>query len=337
MATGTSVSNSMYGIINDAMVDAGLLQEGQLPNSEQLAKFMRRLQDIINLWQTYGLKLWLQQEVPFAMVAGQSIYTFGPTSAYFGIAMPKPSRVLQGYIQVSASTGQQLYLTIPITFPIPQMQVGDAARLDGPGASINGIINAFFPAGLSSTTVGIQLLEQMPWSASQINANLGSYILTDTTIPAVYNVISSAFVGGGVRRPIVPLSVDEWERLGQGSSSLGPVNSYMVRKQATALQVNLWLTPDTVEALNLCVLLFQVQPTNPLQLTDSIAFPQEWRIALRWALAEDICTGQPQTIVERCMNNAKIYREALENWDVEDATTSFAPDMRMQQGYGRFK
>lgn len=245
MATGTSVSNTAYGIINDAMVDAGLLSSGQRPSSDQVANYLRRLNDIINLWQTYGLKLFLQQEVSFPLVAGTGLYQFGPTVITPpGIVMPKPSRVLQGYVLIA---------------------------------------------------------------------------------------------NNGVRRPLVCLSVDEWERLGQVTGNQGAINSYMVRKYATYLEVDLWLIPDITEALNTCVLLMQLQPTGPIFISDTTSFPQEWRIALRWALADDICTGQPQVIMDRCSRNAQMYREQLDGWDVEDAPTYFAIDQRMQVGTGRFK
>ena len=245
MATGSIVSNTSYGIINDAMVDAGLLQTGQKANSDQLASYLRRLNDIVNLWQTYGLKLFLQQEVSLTLVAGTGLYQFGPNIGVNpGIIMAKPSRVLQAYVLVATSN---------------------------------------------------------------------------------------------IRRPLVCLSVEEWERLSQVTGNQGTINSYMVRKFYDHLEVDLWLIPDTTEALNTCVFLMQVQQTNPLLLSDNTAFPQEWRIALRWALAEDIATGQPQAIIDRCAKNAQMYREQLEGWDVEDAPTYFAVDMRMYQGSGRFR
>jgi hypothetical protein len=243
LATGTSVSNTAFGIINDAMVDAGLLQSGQRPDSEQVANYLRRLNDIVNLWQTYGLKLWLQQEVTLPLVAGVGLYQLGPTASP-GVVMPKPSRVLQAYVLIATSN---------------------------------------------------------------------------------------------VRRPLVIISVDEWERLGQVIGNQGPINSIMIRKDATYLEVNCFLIPDTTEAANTCILLCQVQSTNPILVSDTTSFPQEWRIALRWALAEDICTGQPQAIVDRCAKNAQLYRQQLEGWDVEDAPTYFAVDTRMYQGSGRFR
>jgi len=237
----TSVSNNAYGIIADAMVDAGLLQKGSRPDSEDLAVNMRRLNDIINLWQTQGLKLFLQEDVVVPLVIGQTQYVLGPSGP--AVVMARPPRILQGFI-------------------------------------------------------------------------------VDPT---------------NIRRPLVLISRDEWERLSQVTGNNGQINSFMVDKQAMQTNLNLWPAPDSVEVLNTASFLMQIQASNPLALTDQIGFPQEWRIALRWGLADDICTGQPQTIMDRCEKNAKKYRDALEDWDVEDAPTFFNVDSRFYQSGGRFR
>ena len=54
----------------------------------------------------------------------------------------------------------------------------------------------------------------------------------------------------------------------------------------------------------------------------------EWFIALRWALSDDLSTGQPISVQQRCKEKAAYYLAELENWDVEDAPTSFQPDVR---------
>lgn len=235
-------SNSIYGIINDAMRDAGLLGEGEEPNSEALAVNFRRLNDIINLWQTQGLKLFYLQEVTVPLVASQSIYTLGPTG---NVVMAKPSRVLEGWILQTASN---------------------------------------------------------------------------------------------TRRPLTCLSWDEWVSLGQVVGNNGAINSYFVDKQATMLKVNVWPPPNTAEVSNTLRLLTQVQATNQINLEDSMMFPQEWRIALRWGLADDIATGQPQAIMDRCQQRSNQYREALEDWDVEDTATTFVVDSNTGYGgRGRFR
>lgn len=237
----SSVSNNAYGIITDAMVDAGLLQEGDRPNSDQLAVNMRRLNDTINLWQTQGLKLFLQEEVNVPLVVGQTQYVLGPSGP--AVTMPRPPRILQGFI-------------------------------------------------------------------------IGS---------------------SNVRRPLVNISRDEWERLSQITGNNGQINSFMVDKQAQQTNLNLWPAPDIVEAANTATFLMQIQAPNPIFLTDQVGFPLEWRIALRWGLADDICTGQPMSIMQRCAERAKAYRDALEDWDVEDAPTFFNVDSRFYQNSGRFR
>lgn len=238
----TTVSNTAIGIITDAMRDAGKLQEGDRPNSEQLATNMRRLNDIINLWQTQGLKLFLQQEVTVPLVVGQTLYVLGPSGP--AVIMAKPPRILQGFIVTATSN---------------------------------------------------------------------------------------------VRRPLVLISRDEWERLSQITGNNGTINSFMVDKQAYVTNLNMWPPPDSTEVLNTATFLMQVQSPNPLFLSDSMGFPQEWRIALRWGLADDIATGQPQAIMDRCEKNAKKYRDALEDWDVEDAPTEFNVDSRFYQHQGNFR
>lgn len=235
-----ATSNTIYGIINDAMHDAGYLEEGQLPNSEQLSTYFRRLNDIINLWQTQGLKLFLLEELVLTLTPGVGLYSLGPTGT---VVMPKPSRVLQA------------------------------------------------------------------------------------------NVVTPA----GIQRPLVPMSWSDWMTLSQRTKA-GTISSYFVDKQPAVLNVHFWNVPDTLESNNTAHLLIQKEAPNPINLLDSMDFPQEWRIALRWGLADDICTGQPQAIMDRCASRSQVYREALENWDVEDVATSFAPDQRSGYGVqGRFR
>lgn len=219
------------------MQDAGLLQEGDDPSSEQFANYLQRLNDLINLWQTRGLKLWLQNELTVPLVTGQRTYVLGPTG---DVVMVKPMRIL----------------------------------------------NSMFYQDTSS-----------------------------------------------VRRPLTLISRDDWMRL-SNITTQGALNSVFVDKQQLQIVLNTWLTPDAVTATGTLVVLCQNQVTNLIQLTDTMNFPQEWFIALRWGLADDIVTGQPEAVVQRCAMKAQIYLGLLEDWDVEDASTSFAPDTNVGYGYG---
>lgn len=229
MTTAASF-NTPDRVIRYAMEDAGLLADGDNPNGDQLAKYSNRLNDLINLWQTQGLKLWTQIDQSITLIASQATYTLAPGGS---VNMTKPLRALQGYY------------------------------LDSTGAN---------------------------------------------------------------RRPIYPLSWDEYLRLSTVTQT-GQISQYFVDKKQTSISVKFWLVPDATAATGTAHLLLQQQITNFTGLTDTLNFPQEWFIALRWGLADDICSGQPQAIMDRCAAKAAAFRSALEDWDVEDASTSFAPDM----------
>lgn len=231
--------NTPASIIADAYFDAGIVQEGDSPNSEQIVRGMRVLTDLINLEQTQGLKLWLNVDTAVPLVAGQGTYTLSPSG---NVVMAKPLRVIAAY-----------YL--------------------------------------------------------DENAN---------------------------RRPLVPLAWSDYIQLSQVTQT-GALNSYFVDKKAVELSVFFWLIPDTNAATGTAHLLLQVQVANFTNVTETMNFPVEWRMFLRWGLADEICTGQPQAIMDRCQQRAELYREKLQGWDVEDAPTRFSPDQRASQGNGRFR
>jgi len=226
-------------VIRMAYRDAGIIQEGDEPNGEQYADGLMRLNDLANLWQTQGLKLWTIEDLAVPLTAGQASYTLSPTGS---VAMTKPLRVLQAYYLDSSS----------------------------------------------------------------------------------------------IRRPLVAMAWEEWTRLSQITQQ-GQINSYFVDKQQSALVVWFWLVPDSTAATGSAHLVIQQQVTQMVMLTDTTAFPMEWSMALRWGLADDLATGQPQAIMQRCEQRAKAFRDALEDWDVEDASTTFAPDQRSMFGNYQYR
>jgi hypothetical protein len=136
-------------------------------------------------------------------------------------------------------------------------------------------------------------------------------------------------------RPLIPMSWQEYRALSNPTQQ-GSINAYFVDKQQLNTVVKLWMVPDATAAVGTCNFLVQRPVTNLINLTDTMEFPQEWFIYLRWALADDICVGQPTVIVNRCAEKAMYYKEKLEAWDVEDPSTVFKPSS--QGGYqSRFR
>lgn len=224
-------NNTPFLIMQDSYLDAGLIQRGETLNGEQLTSGLRKLNDLINFYQTRGCKLWLDVDTPVPLTASTGSYTLTPSGS---VNMTKPLRVEEAYYLDASSNS----------------------------------------------------------------------------------------------RPITVISWREWLLL-PNRTSAGALNSVFVDKQATSLIVHTWLVPDTTSALGVLHLLLRTQVTNPINLIETMAFPQEWRIALRWGLADEICTGQSQAIMDRCASRAAMYLEQLEDWDVEDTDTRFAPDSRI--------
>lgn len=241
----TPASNTPSAILQDAFLDACLIQRGQVLNGEQTADGLRRLIDIINFEQTQGLKLWANIDTTVPLTAGTAVYTFSPGGS---VDMTKPLRVLEAY-----------YL----------------------------------------------------------------YTATNT------------------RRPLTVLSLRDYWQLGQAgtlTTNRGPISQYLVNKFQTALSVTFWLCPDAEEASNGAVhLLLQTQLTQVTELDETMNFPIEWRIFLRWALASELSSGQPESVQTKCLQMAERYRSALEDWDVEDASTTFIADQRMGYSKGAFR
>lgn len=233
--TSPASLNTPSRVIRLAMQDAGKLRKGGDPSSDDYAEHMGRLNDMVNVWQTQGLKLWLNTDFSVTLISGTSQYNLGA----FGT---KPTRVIQAYYQDS----------------------------------------------------------------------------------------------NGVRWPLTVMSRDEYTRLSQLTQT-GQLNSYFVDKQQNTLNVFFWLTPDAQAATGTAHLIRQEQVTQAVALNDSMNFPIEWFMALRWGLADEICTGQPDAIVQRCANKAAMYFNILNDWDVEDAPTFFQPDQRATQHVGNFR
>jgi hypothetical protein len=107
-----------------------------------------------------------------------------------------------------------------------------------------------------------------------------------------------------IRRPVNVLAKVDYSLLSNVYQG-GPITSIYVDKQQITLNVYTWYIPDTIAAMGSLHVLLQQQITNVVSITDNMAFPLEWFLYLHWGLADEICTGQPQTIMDRCQQRAE--------------------------------
>lgn len=172
----------------------------------------------------------------------------------------------------------------------------------------------------------LQFLQTIPLVAGQ-----QTYVLMpggDVNIIKPSRIIEGYFQDStGNQRPLIPLAWSDWNRLSNKKQS-GQINSYFVDKQTDRINLSYWLIPDANAVTGTCEMLIQQQQQTVTTLAENMALPPEWGIWAHWGLADQICTGQPQAIMDRCEKRAGLAFQALNDWDVEDADTSFAPDIR---------
>lgn len=150
----------------------------------------------------------------------------------------------------------------------------------------------------------------------------------DINIAKPRRVIEAYYVDNNqARRPLILMSRQEWDTLST-TTNQGTTTSVYPDKQLNFININLWLVPDATAVTGTVHLITDMQVGNFVQVTDTMAFPPEWALALEWGLANQLSTGQPQAVIDRCEKWATFYQSELEDWDVEDASTSFQMDTR---------
>lgn len=130
-----------------------------------------------------------------------------------------------------------------------------------------------------------------------------------------------------VSRPLHPISRQEWSSLSNRTQT-GSVNQYFAEKLYDRLNLHLWNVPDSTAAAGTLRVVVRAQADNPATIGANVLFPPEWALALRWGLADELATGMPDAVQARCAQRARAYREALEDFDVENTETYFQPDQR---------
>ncbi len=191
----------------------------------------------------------------------------------------------------------------------------------------------------------------------QQTRGLTLWLLEDITVPLIAGQATYTFGPGGDvetrkpfrvefgyatdgaqenRRPVTPLSYTDYVRLSNVVQT-GQVTQYFVNKQLELLYVSLWLVPDATQVSQGSVhLVMRTKAEHLTMLNQSMTFPTEWYLALRWALAAELSTGQSTAIQNRCQGLADRYIDALEGWNIEDVPLQIQVDMT-QMERGRFR
>jgi len=140
---------------------------------------------------------------------------------------------------------------------------------------------------------------------------------------------------GGNRRQIDPISYQDYSYLSNVTQT-GQVTQYFVDKRLDQLNVSLWLVPDADQVLGSVHLIMRTKAAQLENLTETMTFPVEWYLGLIWSLADELTTGQPIAVQQRCAGKASTYIEALQNFDIEDVPLQIQANMDQTAG-GSFR
>lgn len=141
-------------------------------------------------------------------------------------------------------------------------------------------------------------------------------------------------VSPNIDTPMQILSRQEYLSLGS-KFSLGMTNSVYLDVQTTTSTIYVYQTPDAATSTNYELHFTAQRPIYDItNSTDIPDFPNEWMNVLIWGLADQIAIEHdvPANHRQEIMIRAEGYRNKLEGWDTEAASTFFAPDYRYRNG-----
>lgn len=203
--------------------------------------------------------------------------------------------------------------------------------------AINLIIKSWQADGIKLWTIDNLVV---PLVANQtlytIGPDVSNDIVSDRPLKVIQGFLRNTSVTPPVDIPMQALSRQEYNMLGSKAST-GTMNSYFYNPKPTYGQLDVYLTPDSNTAINYDLYIVVQRPLmDMVKATDNFDFPNEWFLALKWALMSELSSTYDKTLQERQYIDAKakFYKDDLEDWDVENASVFFVPDIRMGMNKG---
>lgn len=169
-----------------------------------------------------------------------------------------------------------------------------------------------------------------------IGPDVGNDIISDRPLKVIQGFLRNTSVTPPVDIPMQALSRQEYNMLGSKAST-GTMNSYFFNPKPTYGQLEVYLTPDTNTATNYAFYAVVQRPLmDMVKASDNFDFPNEWFMALKWALMAELASDYDKSLQDRAYFDAKstAYKRDVEDWDVENASVYFVPDVRMGMNRG---
>ena len=218
--------------------------------------------------------------------------------------------------------------------------VPDTDTIDNAAMSLNLIIKQFSIEGLKLWKNSELIIPLVTNQSTYILGGSTSTLMYDSLNPTVaitdrpLKVIQGFYRNNSVSPyidiPVMVISKQEYNVIGSKFST-GTANTifYDTKKLNGVLYV--YLTPDVNASTNMELHIVAQLPLDDLSTALAIPdFPNEWMNCLVWNLADQLSLeyGVPMNSRQEIAMRAGTYKTLLNDWDVEAASTFFAPDFR---------
>jgi len=206
-----------------------------------------------------------------------------------------------------------------------------ATTIQNSSFSLNLILKKWQSEGIKLWTV---VEYTIPLSSNKTSYTIGpsaSYDLNaDKPLRVIQAFLRNMSVNPYIDLPMNLISQQEYNILGSKFST-GIINSVFYKPWRDYGEIKVFLTPDANTSTNYELHLTVQRPIMDINKpNENFDFPQEWFLALKWALVAELASDYEKTLNDKQYyeQKATLLKNELMDWDIEWTSTYFQPDVR---------
>lgn len=212
----------------------------------------------------------------------------------------------------------------------------DANVVTNCAQALNLMVKQWMTEGIKLWTVTEQTLTLVADRTVYTVGPSGCDLTADKPLRLIQAVLRNNSLTPDIDIPLQILSKQEYNTLGSKYST-GVANSIYLNPGLTTSTVKVFLTPNTTTATNYTIIMTVQRGLYDITASgDTPDFPNEWMNALVWGLADQLAIeyGLPVNHRQEIAVRAEKYRNLLMDWDVENESVFFQPDVRNFTRFG---
>lgn len=300
MATSGSIDFTVTrdDIITEALLQVGVLAEGDSPTSDQLTANSRLLNMMVKSWQAEGLNLFAVETLYVFLEKNKTQYSLGPSGDKF----------TSSFVHTEVSTAASSTDTTIDVDSISGISSGDNIGVELDGGTLQWTTVNGAPSG-STITLTDALTDDV-----SVDATVYTYTTAGNRPMSIHNSVIR-------NKDEVDTSVDiiartEWAELSQKTTD-GSISQIYFDPQVGTAYVNVY--PQSDSETDILVLWVQRTLEDFDAASDDADFPQEWYLALTFGLAGLMCPkyGVPAMVAQEILQMGEFQKEVAQGFDRE--------------------